>query len=160
MSCRRGAICRARGNPDRDGLEIRASVAKSDPANASWQSGLAASYQRLGDAQMALGDLPGAAESFGAGVAIAKNIANSNPGNAEWQSDLSVLYNKLGDVLSAEGDLPGAVKFHRDSLDIAERLVKSAPADAGLLRQLSVSLERTRRRTKGARRSSGHVEVC
>ena len=42
-----------------DGLAIADRLAKSDPGNAGWQRDLSVSYEKVGDVQVAQGDLPG-----------------------------------------------------------------------------------------------------
>ena len=86
------------------------------------------SYDRIGDVQVAQGDLAGALKSYRDSLAIIDRLAKSDPGNAGWQRDLSVSYEKIGDVQVAQGDLPGALKSYRDSLAITDRLAKSDPA--------------------------------
>jgi tetratricopeptide (TPR) repeat protein len=97
---------------------------------------------RLGDVQVAQGDLAGALKSYRDSLAIADRLARSDPGNAGWQRDLSVSFNKVGDVQVAQGDLAGALKSYRDSLAIRERLAQADPGNAGWQRDLSVSYER------------------
>ena len=81
-------------------------AAKADPGNAGWQRDLSVSYNKVGDVQVAQGDLAGALTSYRDSLAIADRLAKSDPGNAGWQRDLSVSYNKVGDVQVAQGDLP------------------------------------------------------
>ncbi len=47
-----------------DSLAIRDRLAKSDPGNAGWQRDLSVSYNKVGDVQVAQGDLPEALKSF------------------------------------------------------------------------------------------------
>ncbi len=76
------------------------------------------SYEKVGDVQVAQGDLAGALTSYRDSLAIRDRLAKSDPGNAGWQRDLSVSYNKVGDVQVAQGDLAGALTSYRDSLAI------------------------------------------
>ena len=110
-----------------------------DPDNPERQRDLSLCYDRVGDVQVAQGDLAGALKSYRDSLAIAERLARSDPGNAGWQRDLSVSYNKVGDVQVAQGDLAGALKSYRDSLAIRERLARSDPGNAGWQRDLSVS---------------------
>jgi hypothetical protein len=82
---------------------IRQRLTKSDPGNASWQRGLAVSYEKVGDVQEAQGKLADALASYQASLAIRERLAQSDPGNAGWQRDLSVSYEKVGDVQVASG---------------------------------------------------------
>ena len=131
--CGRAHVLPATASPSPTGL------AKSDPGNAGWQRDLSVSYEKVGDVQMAQGDLAGALKSYRDSLAIAERLAKSDPGNAGWQRDLSVSYNKVGDVQVAQGDLAGALQSYRAGLAIGERLAKSDPGNAGWQRDLSVS---------------------
>ena len=68
---------------------------------------LSVSYDKVGDVQVAQGDLAGALTSYRDSLAIADRLAQSDPGNAGWRRDLSVSYEKVGDVQVAQGDLAG-----------------------------------------------------
>ena len=87
-------------------LAIRDRLAKSDPGNAGWQRDLSVSYEKVGDVQVAQGNLPAALASYQASLAITDRLAKSDPGNADWQRDLSVSYERVGDVQVAQGNLP------------------------------------------------------
>jgi hypothetical protein len=58
------------------------------------------SYEKIGDALVAEGDLPEALKSFRTDLAIAERLAQSDPDNAGWQFDLVVSHWKL----AANGD--------------------------------------------------------
>jgi len=103
---------------------------------------LSVSFNKVGDVQVAQGDLAGALKSYRDGLAIAERLTASDPGNAGWQRDLSVSFIKVGDVQVAQGDLAGALKSYRDSLGIGERLATSDRGDVVRQRDLSVSFER------------------
>ena len=94
---------------------------------------------KVGDVQVAQGNLAEALQSYRAGLAIRERLAKADPDNAGWQRDLSVSYEKVGDVQVAQGDLAGALQSYRASLAIAERLAKADPSNAGWQRDLSVS---------------------
>ncbi|MGD0188742.1 MAG: hypothetical protein ABSC25_26355, partial [Roseiarcus sp.] len=123
-------------------LAIMDRLAKSDPGNAGWQRDLAASDIKVGDVQVAQGDLAGALKSYQASLAIMDRLARSDPGNAGWQRDLSVSNNRVGDVQVAQGDLAGALKSYQASLAIRDRLAQSDPGNAGWQRDLLVSDDR------------------
>ena len=103
---------------------------------------LSVSYNRIGDVQVAQGDIAGALTSHRDSLIIADRLAQSDPGNAGWRRDLSVSYIKIGDVQVAQGDLAGALASYRDSLVIADRLAKSDPGNAGWQFDLGISNER------------------
>ena len=117
------------------------------------------SYDKVGDVQVAQGDLAGALKSYRDSLAICDRLAKSDPGNAGWQRDLSVSYDKVGDVQVAQGDLAGALKSYRDSLaicrpagEIRSRQRRLAARSLGVVRQ-------DRRRAGGAGRPCGGAEV-
>ena len=115
------------------------SLAARDPNDAGWRRDLSVSYDRVGDVQVAQGDLPAALASFRAGLAIREGLSKTDPGNAGWRRDLSVSHNKIGDVQVAQGDLPAALASFRAGLAIREGLSKTDPGNAGWRRDLSVS---------------------
>jgi tetratricopeptide (TPR) repeat protein len=123
----------------RDGLATRERLAQSDPGNAGWQRDLSISYERIGDVQVAQGNLADALRSFRDGLAIIERLAQSDTGNADWQRDLSVSYVKIGDVQVAQGNLVDALKSFRDGLAISERLARSDPGNADWQRDLLIS---------------------
>ena len=116
------------------------------------ERGLSVAFIKIGDVQMAQGNLAGALKSYYDSLAIAERLSKSDPGNAVWQrdlrpwqcrlaGDLSVSYNFVGNVQMAQGDLDGALKSYRESLATAERLAKSDPSNAFWQRDLSVAGE-------------------
>jgi tetratricopeptide (TPR) repeat protein len=118
----------------------RAFFAARDAASRSGDEyGLAASQSRIGDVQVAEGDLAGALKSYRDSLSIADRLAQSDPGNAGWQRDLSVSYIKIGDLQVAQGDPAGALTSYRDSLAIFDRLAQSDPTNTGSQRDLGAS---------------------
>jgi tetratricopeptide (TPR) repeat protein len=99
---------------------------------------LSLSFGRVGNVQVAQGDLAGALKSYRDGLMIIDRLAKSDPGNAGWQRDLSVSYNKVGDVQVAQGDLTGALTSYRDSFAIRDRLAQSDPGNTEWQRDLSM----------------------
>ena len=98
-TCRwRRATLQARSHHTASSLAIRDGLAKSDPGDAVWQRDLSVSHEKVGDVQLAQGDLAGALTSYRDSLAIADRLAKSDPGNAGWQRDLLVSHIKVGDV--------------------------------------------------------------
>ena len=62
---------------------LRAAVANGDERD------LSVSHNKIGDVQVAQGDLAGALTSYRASLAIRDRLAKADPGNAGWQRDLS-----------------------------------------------------------------------
>jgi tetratricopeptide (TPR) repeat protein len=123
----------------RRALAIRERLAQSDPGNAGWQRDLTVAYDRVGNLQVAQGDLAGALKSYRDSLTIRDRLAQSDPGNVGWQRDLWVSYIKVGGMKVAQGDRAGALKSYSDSLAIADRLAKSDSGNAGWQRDLSVA---------------------
>ena len=96
-------------------------------------------HDEVGDVQVSQGDLPGALESFRAGMEIAARLASSDPGHADWQRDLSVSHDRIGDVQVSQGDLSGALESFRAGMEIAARLASSDPGHAGWQADLAAS---------------------
>ena len=124
---RRSATCRSR----RATSPARSSpIATASRSETAWRNPIPATpagsaisrcrYEKIGDVQVAQGDLAGALKSYRDSLAIIDRLAQSDPGNAGWQRDLSVSYEKIGDVQMAQGDLAGALDSYRDSLAIIE----------------------------------------
>ena len=110
----RSATCRSRRATSpaalksyRDSLAIAERLAQSDPGNAGWQRDLSVSYEKIGDVQVAQGDLAGALKSYRDSLAIRDRLAKSDPGNAGWQRDLSVSYERSATCRSRRATLPG-----------------------------------------------------
>ena len=123
----------------REGLFARA----RDAARRSWRidRDLSVSYDRIGDVQVAQGDLAGALKSYRDSLAISDRLAQSDPGNASWQRDLGVL-TKVGDVQVAQGDLAGALsptrqpRDHRPPGAIRSRQRRLAARSLGVVREV------------------------
>ena len=99
-------------------------------------------HEKIGDTQVAQGDLAGALKSYDGSFVMIARLTKSDPSNAEWQRHMSVSYNKLGNVQVARGDLAGALTSYRDGLAIMDRLALSNPSNAGWRHDLSISYER------------------
>ena len=111
------------------------------------------SYEKVGDVQVAQGQLPAALASYQASLAIAERLAKSDPGNAGWQRDLSVSYDKVGDVQVAQGNLDGAgllsgePRHHRAPGEVRSRQCRLAARPVGVVQE-------GRRRAGGAGQSA------
>jgi len=103
-------------------------------------SDLSVSYNKIGDVQVAQGDLPWALSSYKQGLEIAQKLAARDPGNTGWQRDLSVSYNKIGDVQVAQGDLPSALSSYKQGLEIRQKLAARDPGNAQRQIDLVISL--------------------
>jgi eukaryotic-like serine/threonine-protein kinase len=70
---------------------------------------------RVGDVQVAQGELSDALASYQASLAIRNGLVRSDPGNARWQHDLAVSYGKVGDVQWAQDELAEALVSYREN---------------------------------------------
>ena len=75
---------------------------QSDLSMLYMQSDLSMLYIKVGDVQVAQGDLAGALKSYRGSFTIAERLARVG-----WHRELSVAYEKIGDVQMAQGDLAG-----------------------------------------------------
>ncbi len=121
----------------------RERLARADPGNAGWQRDLSVSHEKIGDVQVAQGDLPAALTSFRASLAIRDRLARADPGNAGWQRDLWVSWWKLADVAEQQGDKAAAVDHFRTALGVMKGLDEAGrllPTDRGYLQQVEQRL--------------------
>ncbi len=100
------------------------------------------SHNKIGDVQVAQGNLPAALKSYQASMRIRERLAQADAGNAEWQRDLSVSHEKIGDVQVPQGNLAGALESYRASMRIRERLAQADPGNAGWQRDVWTSMWR------------------
>ena len=112
-------------------------------------------YNKVGDVQMAQGNLPAALKSYQVEPRDPRASRQIYPGNARWQRDLSVSYENVGDVQMAQGDLPAALKSYQAGLAIRERLAKS---DARQCRLATRSVGFLQRRIGDVQRGTGRLD--
>ncbi len=127
----------------RDSLAIADRLAKSDPGNAGWQRDLSVSYEKVGDVQVAQGDLAGRAELLPATASRSetgwRNPIPATPAGSAISRCRTI---KSATCRSRRATSPGALTSYRDSLAISDRLAKSDPGNAGWQRDLSVSYDK------------------
>jgi tetratricopeptide (TPR) repeat protein len=109
---------------------------------AETQRDLAVSYNKIGDVEVAQGNLTGARESYRKSLAIRENLAAADPTSASLQRDLCVSYDRIGNLEIAQGDLTAARESYGKSLAICEKLAATDPSSARLQRNLSISYNR------------------
>jgi hypothetical protein len=101
------------------------------------QRDLLVSDIKVGDVQVAQGDLAGALKSYRDGLAIADRPAKSDPGNAVRQRDLSASHSKIADVLRRAGKTTEALDALRRGHAIMARLTSLSPENARWKRDLA-----------------------
>jgi tetratricopeptide (TPR) repeat protein len=98
-------------------------LAKSDPGNAGWQRDLSVSYQRIGDVQVAQGNLPAALASYQAGLAIGERLVARDASNTQWRNDLQFIIGRIGNLAYR---FVLARDFSR-ALEAADQVISLAP---------------------------------
>jgi len=81
---------------------------------------------KIGDVQVAQGDLAGALQSYRQDLEIAERLAAADPGNAGWQADLAASHGKLGQVYAALGDTDEALSMFRAGRAIVAPLAEAS----------------------------------
>jgi len=76
-------------------LEIRQTLAQSDPTNVSAQRDLSVSYYKLGSVQEQLQQPVTALQYYQKGLAIAEKLVAKDPRNQTLQDDLNWVQNKI-----------------------------------------------------------------
>lgn len=94
---------------------------------------------RLGDAQVAMGDNRGAVASFKAMVEQGNRLLDIDPYSTGWASDLGLALERLGNAQSATGDVAAALKSHQDALALRDWLVNQNPSNPAWYRDLALS---------------------
>ena len=118
------------------------SAARDAAARSGNDHDLSVSYDRVGDVQVAQGDLAGALASYRDSLVIRERLAQSDPGNAGWQRDLSVSYNKsrrragrAGRPCGRADLLPRQPRHQRPAGEIRSRQRRLAARSLGVVRQ-------------------------
>ena len=107
-------------------------LAKADPGNAGWQRDLSVSHERIGDVQVAQGNLPAALTSFQASLGIRERLAKADPGNAGWQRDLALSFGNVAMIDAQQGAGEKALGAFRQGRDIIAQLGRQSPDNATL----------------------------
>jgi tetratricopeptide (TPR) repeat protein len=129
----------------RKALEIREKLAGNDPSNMELQRNLSISYDRIGDAQRAQGDLEGARASYSRALEILTKLAALDAENAQWKADLAYSHWEMAYLL---GTLPSPDKEQsgsecKSALEILRPLAgedRLASEEAGWVREIETLL--------------------
>ncbi len=97
---------------------------------------------RLGDAEVALGDQAAAVETFKSMAQQGSKLLEIDAHSTAWANDLGLALARLGDAQLAVGDLAGALKSHQDCLNLRDWLVQQDNGNDVWYRNLAVSHER------------------
>ena len=126
----------------REGLSLAEELAKADGHSAQAQRDLSVSLEKLGDVEVAAGNLQEARLLFARALELAEELAKADSHSAQAQRDLSVSLEKLGKVEIEARNLQGARPFFARSLRIREALAKADPHSIQARRDLAVSLQK------------------
>jgi serine/threonine protein kinase/predicted negative regulator of RcsB-dependent stress response len=119
--------------------EIAFKLAHNDPHSADAQRDLSASYNKLGDVNLQLGDTAAARDTYQKGLEISQKLAQDDPRIAQAQRDLAVSYERMGDVNLQLGNAPGARDAYQKDLEIHQKLAQDDRHSAEAQRNLSIS---------------------
>ncbi len=86
-----------------------------------------AALARLGDIELAEGNIETAEHLYKEGLAMALQISAGHGDVAEWRRDLSVSHNKIGDIHRRRGNFAAAERSYRDALEIMTAVVAQEP---------------------------------
>jgi tetratricopeptide (TPR) repeat protein len=103
----------------------------------TWEYYSAQTDMKIGEVQIARGELGSALTTYRNSVAAMELLTKSDPGDTLWQSELAQANRRVGDVQAAQGDLAGAEASYHDSFTITEQLVKSNSENVAWQRELS-----------------------
>ena len=93
-------------------------------------------YDKIGNVQVAQGDLAGALKSYRDDLAITDRLARSDPGNAGWQRDLAVSNGNIAIVLGKMGNGAEALEALRRGHAIMVRMTALSPDNVQWKRDL------------------------
>ena len=96
-------------------------------------------HLRLGEVDMARGDLSESMKHEKKGLVIAESAANADPANTARQLDYSLSLEKIGDVLQAQGQFSKALERYEAALAVINHLAKAEPNNAEWQRDRSVT---------------------
>jgi tetratricopeptide (TPR) repeat protein len=113
-----------------------------DPTNKRWRHDLSVSYERIGDAQLALGKRQDALQAYQESLNGRRQLAADFPGDSEYQRNVALGYVKIGDVLSASNRPSDALASYHHSLAIEQDAINSGQSGPAWQHALSISYER------------------
>ena len=113
-----------------------------DPTNKRWRHDLSVSYERIGDAQLALGKRQDALQAYQESLNDRKQLAADFPKDVEYQSNLAFGYVKIGDALSASSRFRDALASYNQSLSIGQDAINGGESGPAWQHAVSISYER------------------
>jgi tetratricopeptide (TPR) repeat protein len=98
---------------------------------------LSVSHDRIGDVQVAQGNLAAALKAYEQDLGIAEKLAAADPGNAGWQRDLALSHGHAGMAMAGQGERDDAREALWQGREIIARPMRQSPDDARLLKDLA-----------------------
>ena len=117
----------------------RRGLASASPAD---RLSVASFHQRIGEMQIATGDLAGATESQRQAMALYEDVAAAQPNDKKAQRSLFINFIKAGNLLFEAGEKKGALPLYQKSVPIARRLAEADPLNARAQRELAACLDK------------------
>ncbi|HWQ32388.1 MAG TPA: protein kinase [Blastocatellia bacterium] len=117
----------------------RKGLASASPAD---RLGVANFHQRIGEMQIATGDLSGATESQRQAMALYEAVAAAQPSDKKAQRSLFINFIKAGNLLFEAGEKKGALPLYQKAVPIARSLAEADPLNARAQRELAACLDK------------------
>jgi tetratricopeptide (TPR) repeat protein len=113
----------------RKALEIEEKLAADDPTNLEVLRSLSKAYYKVGDQQVATGNVIEAIESFRRGLSVATTVHEAEPDDPESDYLLIEGYLRLGDGQVTSRDVAGALRSFQTGLTIITHLANEQTSD-------------------------------
>ena len=122
--------------------KILLSLLSQDPNNKQWRHDLSVSYERIGDAQLALGRHQEALDAYQKSLNGRRKIAADIPDDPGVQRDLAISYVKVGDIMVVNNRLDEALAAYEQSLALEQKAFDIGQSGQDWRHDLSTSYER------------------
>jgi serine/threonine-protein kinase len=122
-----------------DSLAIWEQLARAEPSNPDYQSGLAMIKNCRGNFLLTTGDVESARRSYESALAIRRRLAEEQPAVTKYQRDLAASHDSLGILQHDTGDVESARRSYESALAILRRLAEEHPTVTEYQRNLASS---------------------
>lgn len=126
-------------------LQIRESLAASNPNDVVNRRQLAATYRKMGNDMLETTEARRGLEYLQKALVFSSQLADNDKENPDLQRELAETYNDIGLALEDRGDMAGALEHQRKALGLREALVVKNRNDITARRDLSVTYVNTGR---------------